>query len=115
MYVDNVNHTRPGTGKRVNATNKANTLSLRVKPEDKELLREGAELSGQNLTDFVVSKSIEAARNIIENSRVIEMCKRDYEAFRSALDAPFQPPTEKAKLAVAEYNAGKREDGSFDW
>lgn len=95
--------------------NKAEKVTVRIKAEDKETIKEGAEIAGQSLTDFVVSRSIEAARRIITESRMVYVSQEYYDRFCAAIESEPEPPTSEALEAVAKYRASTNEAGSFDW
>lgn len=73
-------------------------LEARVSSEQKRLLVKAARLRGQSLSDFVVGSAQEAARQTIEDYRVITLTRRDQEAFVQAL---LNAPTPNATLRKA--------------
>ena len=54
-------------------------LEARISVEQKQTLLEAAIISGQSLTDFVITSSLENARKIMEQNRVLELSARDCE------------------------------------
>lgn len=74
-------------------------LEARISEKQKQTLQEAATVSGQSLTDFLISSALENARNIIEQERVLELTTRDCEKFVSAL-LQDEEPSEKLKQAV---------------
>lgn len=91
-------------------------VSLRVPPDTKRMLQQGASIAGQSLTDFMVSCSAEKARELLEQKRVITMSQAAFDAFASALDDPdVRPATPLAAQAIEVYAAGVRENGTLDW
>ena len=70
-------------------------MNFRVSTEDKTLLRTAAELLGQDMTDFVLSKARQAAQEIIEDQRDFILPDDQYTAFLAALD---RAPVEKPRL-----------------
>ncbi len=63
-------------------------LEARVTAEQKELFQEAADARGQSLTDFVVGSVREAAVAALRERDVIELSRRDQQAFVDALLAP---------------------------
>jgi uncharacterized protein (DUF1778 family) len=68
-----------------------NTLNLRIKPEERDLIDMAAKLKGKNRTDFI----LEAARTLAEETlleRTIFLVSPEaYAEFLTLLDAPAQP------------------------
>lgn len=68
-----------------------NTLNLRIKPEERDLIDMAAKVKGKNRTDFI----LEAARNLAEETlleRTIFWADPEaYAEFLTLLDAPAQP------------------------
>lgn len=86
-------------------TNEKERFEARISREQKELLREAAELRGQTLTDFVMSMAQEGAQRTIEMARLIQLSARDQERFVDALLNPPEP-NDALKSAAAAYNSG---------
>jgi uncharacterized protein (DUF1778 family) len=66
-------------------------LNMRIKPETRKLLDRAAELTGKNLTDFVLDAARQAAQNALLDRSVIQLNNKAYGAFVALLDAPPQP------------------------
>ena len=91
-------------------------VSLRVPPDTKSILQQGASIAGQTLTDFMVSCSADRARELLEQQRNITMSQSAYNSFVAALDDPrVRPATPLAARAIERFADSRREDGSFDW
>jgi uncharacterized protein (DUF1778 family) len=73
-------------------------MSLRIPPEEKALLLRAVALQHTNLTDFVVSTAVEAARSVIEQAERVRLSGRD--SLR-VLDLLENPPAPNAKLMAA--------------
>lgn len=69
-------------------------LEARISSEQKRLFKEAASLRGVTLTDFVVSSVHEAAVRALEARSVIELTRRDQQAFVEALLTPAAPNAE---------------------
>jgi uncharacterized protein (DUF1778 family) len=67
------------------------TLNMRIKPETRTLLDRAAEVTGKNLTDFVLDAARQAAQNALLDRAVIQLDPKSYEAFVTLLDAPPKP------------------------
>ena len=82
---------------------KLERLEARIRPEDKRSLERAAELSGRNLTDFVVSAACEAAQETIRRYEGMMLTDaRDREAFVAAMLAPAAP-NDKLRATAARY------------
>ena len=90
-------------------------MSLRVPPEVKRILQQGAAISGQSLTDFLVTTSAEKARQLVEQHRIITMSQAAYEEFTAALEQPARPITPLSVEVFDDFAGTVRADGSFDW
>ena len=90
-------------------------VNLRVPPNTKRILQQGACISGQSLTDFMVACSAEKARELLEQYRVISVTQEAYDEFVRALSEPVQPATPLAVASIEDYAASIREDGTLDW
>ncbi len=66
-------------------------LNLRVRPEVRSLIDYGAELTGKNLTDFVLDAARQAAQNALLDRTAIAVSAKAYNAFVAMLDAPPTP------------------------
>jgi|SRR5579872_4867170 len=95
---------------------KSEQVSLRLAPDTKHILQQGAAIAGQSLTDFMVAISTEKARQLVEQHRVITMSQSAFDAFVAALNDPeIRPAPPLAEQLIDEYVASIREDGTFDW
>jgi uncharacterized protein (DUF1778 family) len=94
---------------------KEEKLSLRVKAGDKDTIREGAEIAGQTLSEFLISKGLEAARQIIAEAQTVCVNKEAYDRFVAALEAEPEAPSTEAIQAVIDYRTSIKEDQGFDW
>lgn len=91
-------------------------VSLRVPPDTKRILQQGASIAGQSLTDFMVACSAEKARELVEQHRVITMSQAAFDEFVTALNDPeIQPAPPLAAKLIKKYAESIMEDGSFDW
>lgn len=82
---------------------KLERLEARIRPEDKRSLERAAELSGRNLTDFVVSAACEAAQQTIQRYEGMVLTDaRDREAFVAAMLTPAEP-NDRLRSAAARY------------
>lgn len=66
-------------------------LNMRVRPDTRTLLDMAAELTGKNLTDFVLDAARQAAQSALLDRAAIPMENKAYESFIALLDAPPQP------------------------
>jgi uncharacterized protein (DUF1778 family) len=82
---------------------KRDTLNLRIKPEERNLIDRAAKLRGKNRTDFVLDAARAAAEDAVLDQTIIHTTPEAYAAFLERLDAPPQPnerlrKTMRAKL-----------------
>jgi uncharacterized protein (DUF1778 family) len=73
-------------------------MSLRIPIEEKVLLLRAVALKHTNLTDFVISSAMEAARSVIDQAERLRLSGRDS---LLALDLLENPPAPNAKLMAA--------------
>lgn len=77
-------------------------LEIRTTPEQKRLFERAATIRGTSVTDFVVNRLLEAAREIIQESESMRLRDEDRKVFFNALLKP-PAPNAYAKAAVARY------------
>ena len=66
-------------------------LDVRLPGQLKNLIQEAAELSGQTMSDFVVSTLSTTARRILHQERLTVLSDRDRDIFLKMLDADAKP------------------------
>ena len=96
MIVDK-SHSADAPGRR-----KRSRLEARISTEEKELLKQAADLQGCTLTEFVVRSAQEAARKALKEHQMMSLTARDTEAFVKALLKP-PAPSKKLKRAAERY------------
>lgn len=73
-------------------------IDIRIEEKKKKVIAQAAELSGQNLTQYIVSLVWpDAERRVSQDSR-IKLSSRDWKQFRERLDAPTRDLPELKKL-----------------
>ena len=84
------------------AKRKSDRLEARIPAQQKALLLRAASIRGQSLTEFVVSCATKAATEVIRESQLLELSKRDQLAFAEAL---LNPPraSQRLKKAARQY------------
>lgn len=70
---------------------KRETLNLRIKPEERNLIDRAAKLRGKNRTDFVLEAARAAAEDALLDQTIYVASPEAYAAFLERLDAPPQP------------------------
>ncbi len=80
-------------------------LSLRIAAEDKSILMRAAALEHTHLTDFVISKVVSAARQVIEQQERLELTERDSLHVLKLLE---EPPAPNARLTAAAIALPKK-------
>lgn len=68
-----------------------NTLNLRIKPEEKNLIDMAASLRGKNRTDFILEAARQAAEETLLDRTIFLVSPEAYAEFLALLDAPPQP------------------------
>lgn len=74
-------------------------LEARITPAQKALIERAAALEGRTVTDFVVSKLQEAAREIVDENEVMVLADADRKALLASL---MNPPKAGRKLREAQ-------------
>ncbi|MCC4614435.1 DUF1778 domain-containing protein [Xanthomonas campestris pv. asclepiadis] len=70
---------------------KRETLNLRIKPEERNLIDQAAKARGKNRTDFVLDAARSAAEEALLDQTLIAASPDAYAAFLARLDMPPQP------------------------
>ncbi|HAY14689.1 MAG TPA: DUF1778 domain-containing protein [Fimbriimonadaceae bacterium] len=76
-------------------TPKAEQLNIRASAAQKAKLAEAARLQNMNVSQFVLSKSLDAADEVIADQRLVEVGKEEYDWLLTKLE---EPPREIAAL-----------------
>lgn len=77
---------------------KSERVSLRIDAESKRALERAARYAGSSLSDFVITRALAAANEVIQARETVALSGRDWEAF---LDALVNPPAPNANLERA--------------
>jgi uncharacterized protein (DUF1778 family) len=80
-------------------------MQLRIRPEEKALLLRAVALKHTDLTDFVLSHALLAAKAVVEEADHVKLSGRD--SLR-VLDLLENPPKPNAKLRAAARGLSKR-------
>jgi uncharacterized protein (DUF1778 family) len=72
-------------------TTKRESLTLRIKPEDRWLIDQAAQLMGKTRTDFMLEATRRAAEEAILDRTVFAVSPEAYAEFLARLDASPQP------------------------
>lgn len=75
----------------ISVTDKHSRLNIRIRPDIKDQIERAANISGKTMTDFAVSTLSEAAEQILEHSRSVELSNRDRDIFLRVLDQRAKP------------------------
>jgi len=67
---------------------KAEQLNIRASAAQKAKLAEAAQLQNMNLSQFVLSKSLEAAEEVIADQRIIRVSAEEYDWLLAKLEEP---------------------------
>lgn len=85
--------------------NKTERINVRCTDDALELLREAAELQGQDLTSFVLGSSLDRARQVLAEERVLRMTTAEMLQIERALDDEVAVNPQLAALARAVNGA----------
>jgi uncharacterized protein (DUF1778 family) len=72
-------------------TTPRNTLNLRIKPEERDLIDMAAKIKGKNRTDFILEAARTAAEETLLERTIFLASPEAYAEFIAILDAPAQP------------------------
>jgi uncharacterized protein (DUF1778 family) len=78
---------------------KRETLNLRVKLEDRELIARAAQLLGKTRTEFLLDAGRRAAQDALLDRTLFNVSPEDYARFVERLDAP-PAPNEKLRRTM---------------
>jgi uncharacterized protein (DUF1778 family) len=73
------------------STTPRNTLNLRIKPEERDLIDMAAQLQGKNRTDFILEAARNAAEETLLERTIFWTTPEKYAEFITLLDAPPAP------------------------
>ncbi len=79
-------------------TYRTSRLGFRVTLQQEALIRRAAEITGKNLTQFIVSSACEAAENTLINQKIFFADDQKYQAFVKALERPVEIKPRLSKL-----------------
>ncbi|QBF46241.1 DUF1778 domain-containing protein [Janibacter limosus] len=88
-------------------TTKTGRINVRCSEDSLVLLREAAELQGQDLTSFIMGASLERARAVLAEERVLRLSPAELVQVEEALDAEAAVNPQLAALVHA-VNGAKR-------
>jgi uncharacterized protein (DUF1778 family) len=83
---------------------KLDSIGFRISPENKELIRMAAEITGQDMTSYLVSTALDKAKKDLLEHKQIEalfLSKRDFEKVESELKSPSKPNAKMEKAFKA--------------
>lgn len=70
---------------------KRETLNIRIKPEERNLIDRAAKTRGKNRTDFILDAARLAAEDVLLDQAVIPVSPEAYKQFLARLDMPPKP------------------------
>jgi len=70
---------------------KDNRLNIRCDERTRKLLDRAAGYSHVSLSEFVLTRAVEAAERVVQEQESITLKADDFQAFLAALDAPREP------------------------
>ncbi|MFB1489856.1 MULTISPECIES: DUF1778 domain-containing protein [unclassified Thiocapsa] len=72
-------------------TAKRQTLNLRIKAEERDLIDRAAHATGKNRTEFILEATRRAAEEALLDRALLRVDSDAFAAFKARLDAPPQP------------------------
>lgn len=75
----------------IQTLSKTNRLHIRCDDRTRQLLDRAAGYAHVNLSEFVLSRAVAAAEQIVQEQESITLAAEDFDAFLAALDTPAQP------------------------
>ena len=70
---------------------KRETLNIRIKPEERNLIDRAAKTRGKNRTDFILDAARRAAEDALLDQVIISVSPEAYSEFLARLDMPPKP------------------------
>ena len=70
---------------------KRETLNIRIKPEERNLIDRAAKMRGKNRTDFILDAARLAAEDALLDQVIISVSPEAYSQFLARLDMPPKP------------------------
>jgi uncharacterized protein (DUF1778 family) len=80
------------------ATTKSDRWSFRVATESNELVRQAAQASQRNLSDFVLQAAVIEAQRVLADRTLFRLRRSAWDEFRALLDRPAQANPRLAEL-----------------
>jgi uncharacterized protein (DUF1778 family) len=74
-------------------------LSVRVSPDERDILKAASEQAHTSLSEFVRRKALEAAENDVLERRIVTIPAKDWDAFEAWVNQPAKPIPALKKLA----------------
>ena len=79
-------------------TTKSERLNLRLSAESDQLIRQGATLSGQDVTSFMVSAALDRARSLVIEDALVRLSPVDARDLIQAIDRETSPVPQLVEL-----------------
>ena len=95
-------NTAMATATNSNAPARDARLDFRLQSEHKRLIEQAAVASGQTVSEFALSRVLDAARETVERATTTQLNRRDREAFL-ALISEDSDPNEALQAAAERY------------
>lgn len=83
-------------------------LNFRLSPEQKKVIEEAAEYTGQSVSDFAVATLLEKSRTVLQELQVTKLTARDGKMLLKLLDDVTAKPNDALIRAVKKYEKGGR-------
>ncbi|MBF0380253.1 MAG: DUF1778 domain-containing protein [Magnetococcales bacterium] len=74
-------------------------IDLRIKADLKDLFTKAAQLTGTNLSSFIVASTMEKAKQVIKDQETLQLSNKDRDIFLNALENPSKPNSRLQKAA----------------
>lgn len=83
-------------------------IDLRTTDQTKQLIKQAALLTGQSMTDFILSVTLERARECLKHNTSQTVSLEDFNAMMNALERPSKPNTALGNAMKQHTNQGAK-------
>jgi len=77
-------------------------IEFKTSIEIKNLLQEGANALGMDLSNFLISTAVERAKKIQKEERVLMLSRQEWDNFQKIITTPSKPTSELKELMTLE-------------
>jgi len=89
-------------------------IACRISPELKTRIANAADVMGLTTSEFIVSKAVEAADEVLRSHQTVMLSERDWDIIMEANAHPGEL-NESLIQAAARFKQGKEKGDSYEW